>query len=202
MMLRLRSWVVLCHVVVRPLRSDIPTNAGQPGIATRVMTADDLQRAQASSPEHFQPDFVAAAAARGDRCVGAFDGDRVVSYFWMSFTTAPVGAGLWVRIRPPFRYGYKSFTDPGYRGRKLLDSVALPGDEHCRAQGYTHNISYIETHNMASVTSSLRRGTVFVGYAGWLNVFGRAWPFRSPGARRHGFSFYRPVQDPRSGLFH
>jgi hypothetical protein len=193
-MSRLRPWLVLCHISVRPLRTHLPPGARPDGIVTRVMTSDDLARAQLSAPAQFEPDFVAAAQARGDFCVGAFDGDRIVSFGWRTFSTAPADDGLWVGTPRPFPYGYKAFTDPAYRGRHLRDVVSLAGDQICLARDCTQMIGYRETHNFASIASSLRRGSVFVGYAGWFKLFGRVWAFHSPGVRRLGLRFYRPTR--------
>jgi hypothetical protein len=137
------------------------------------------------------PDFdlvpadVEAALARGDICAAAFDGDRMVSYVWRSFSSAKYGDDLWVEIRKPYRYGYKGYTVPEYRGRHLQNSVALFTDDLCVARGHTHALSLIETHNFSSVQSESRRHSILVGWVGYFKILGRTYPFRSPGARKH-----------------
>ena len=69
---------------------------------------------------------VDASLDRGNICAAAFDRDRMVAYVWRSFSTAPHTDGLWVTFERPYRYGYKAFTAPAYRGQHLQDALSAP----------------------------------------------------------------------------
>jgi hypothetical protein len=191
LMTALRRWLVVSRVYERDVRAGASVDASDDGIEVRIMTPADLEQASRTAPQHFDPAFLAAAKARGDVCAAAFDGDRLVAFVWRSFSTAPHVDGLWVRISKPCFYGYKVFTYPDYRGRRLHNRVSLITDRLCIERGYTHGVGFAETHNFASNVSVLRNDSVPVGYAGYFLLFGRAYPFHSPGARRRGFRFYR-----------
>ena len=145
------------------------------------------------------PVRIDAALRRGDLCVAAFDHshdpasdhERLVSYTWRSFTTAPHVDGLWVTFERPHRYGYKGFTHPDYRGRHLQDLVTYETDALCIERGFRYGLTIIETHNFASIASNRRRGGRVVGWAGYFKLLGHVLPFRSRGARRHTFRFVK-----------
>ncbi len=162
------------------------------GLTMRKASRDDLLAAAEETPDQLSETFVDEAFARGDYCVGAFDGDRMVAWAWASFTTAPHGEGLWVAVQPPYSYGYKWFTIPAYRGRGIIGKIAILRDKlGAEAEGITHNVGFTETHNYASWRSNRRLDTQFVGYAGYFRLFGKAYPFRTPGVVKHTFRFYR-----------
>jgi len=190
LMNRISPWIMLCQVQTRrnAAREDTSVSAGslRIGLATR----DDLNRAVADMPEQLDADFVESALARGDICAAAFDDSRMVSFQWASFTTARVNDRLSVKFTEPFRYGYKGFTDSAYRGRRIAREVMLFCDSECLACGYTHTIVYVETHNYASRANLKRLGNRCVGYAGFITVGSRCYPFRTPGVKRRGFGFH------------
>ena len=73
---------------------------------------EDLVRAAEDPAFGLATADIDTALARGDICAAAFDGERLVSYVWRSFSTARYGDDVWVEIRTPYRYAYKGFTDP------------------------------------------------------------------------------------------
>ncbi len=185
----LRTRLRLCRVLVRdPDEGDVHAPEG---VSIRAATREDLLRAAAQGFGDLRVDFVDAALARGDVCVAAFHGNDIVAYVWRSFSTAPHGDGLWVRVDHPYWYTYKSFTRPDFRGRRLNGVLTLYGDHVCRDRGCEHGVGFIDVGNRASLRASLRIGTRVVGYAGYLRLFGRSHPFRTPGVRAHTFRFYR-----------
>jgi hypothetical protein len=138
-------------------------------------------------------EWVAAALARGDVCAAVFEGDRIVAYTWVSFCRAPHVDGIWVEFRKPYRYGYKAFVRPDCRGQRLSPSLALFSDALCIERGFSRTVAFVETHNYASIKSSWRQeGREFVGFAGYLKLFGRVFPFRTKGARQVTFRFVSP----------
>lgn len=190
-MQRLKPWLTLCRVHVRK-HDDAPVPELPEGMSARIASEDELMAAAARPEMGFDPQQIRAALDRGDLCGAVFDGERMVSYVWRSFSTAPHLPHLWVAVEKPYRYGYKGFTHPDYRGRRLLDAATRVTERVCLERGFTHGVGFIETHNYASVVSDLRRGNRCVGWAGYLTVFGRTWPFRTPGVRASSFRFYRP----------
>ena len=98
-------------------------------------------------------------------------------------------AGLNVRVGREYIYGYKTFTLPSHRGRRLQQAIIYECDRWLTAHGYRYNIDYIRTHNFASIRADRRYGNALVGYAGYVRWLGRTWAFRSTGARRAGFRF-------------
>jgi hypothetical protein len=194
-MSRNRAWLTLCAVQTRLLMPDgltVPIGHLDPQFSIRQATRDELIEAAAQGDLDLTWEFVEAALARGDRCTAAFVGPRLVAYTWRALSSAPHVHGLWVAFVKPDRYSYKAFTLPEFRGYHLQSHIAAAADPWFVARGFIRDISFIETHNYASIRSFRRIGHRFVGYAGYLTLFGRPIPFRSPGARKHGFRFYLP----------
>ena len=188
-MLAIRPHLVLCRVHSRPLSSQ-PPKPPPTGFEARIVREGELMAASADEQLGLSADFVRSALARGDVCIGAFHDGRMVSYVWRSFTCAPHTDGLWVRFRKPFRYGYKAFTLPEFRGRHLQDPLARLLDAYCIERGFAFSIGFVETHNYPSIASDERRGSRLLGWVGYLKLFGRTVTFRSPGAARCGFGFF------------
>jgi len=187
---RVSPWLTLCQVQTRRNAPREETSVTEGSLRIGLAARDDLYRAVAEMPDQLDADFVESALARGDICAAAFDDSRIVSFQWASFTTARVNDRLSVKFTEPFRYGYKGFTDPAYRGRRIAREVMLFCDSECLARGYTHTIVYVETHNYASIANLDRLGNRCIGYTGYFKVGRRYFPFRTPGAKRCGFRFY------------
>lgn len=195
---RVRPWLMLCQVETRPLQRD-PTAGELPeGFEIRIASTAELVEAAADPINDLNAAWVKQAHKRGDICVAVFDGDQIASYVWRAFSPNPYEKGLWVHFSPTHPYSYKAYTRPDYRRRRLQHHASLFLDRWLLERGYTHTISYIETHNYPSLASSKRRGNRRVGWAGYLNLFGRILAFHSPGARRYGFAL-RPSPEPVSG---
>jgi hypothetical protein len=90
---------------------------------------------------------------------------------------------------PSCRYVYHTYTRPEYRGRRLPAALNALDETEAAAQGRTHTISFVESHNYPSIAFGNRLGNRCIGYAGYVRLCGRPYPFRTPGARRHGFQF-------------
>jgi hypothetical protein len=188
----LRRWVGL-HLMVVIWRRATPETMPitlPPGIDVRLATRDELLAACQDPALDLTRDFVELALDKGDFCVAAFAGDRIVAYTWRAFSPTQHSPGLWVAFeKPGERYGYKSLTRPEYRGQHLLTAVALFADPLVVARGYPEAISFVESDNFPSLHANLRHGNRRIGYAGFFHLRGRYYPFRSPGAKRYGFRF-------------
>jgi len=187
----IKPWLTLCRIHVRTLSASARVPDLPPGYAVRIATADDLLEAARDPVMDLRPASINAALERGDFCAAAFDRDRMVAYVWRSFSTAPHVDGLWVTFERPYRYGYKAFTRAEYRGMHLQDALSFLTEAPCIERGYPLAVAFVETHNYPSIAQDVRRGNRVVGWAGYFNLFGRVYPFRTPGARKHTFQFVR-----------
>lgn len=191
-MRRARPWFFLAHVTVRPLQAD-PLIQPPPGIEIRDATQKELMSAAQEPDMLLNPGRINEALGRGDVCTAAFDGTKMVGYTWISFGRTSQGQEVGIDFSPPYRYGYKSFVRPEYRGRRINNALALSSDAYCIDRGFHQAIAYVETHNYASIQSSRRQiGRVFVGLAGYLTCLGRTFTFRTPAVRKLGFRFTPP----------
>ena len=188
----LHRWFFLAVVYVRPHYASprLPKLADNRSV--RIASREELLLASRTPLYELEPTSIEAAIARGNLCIAAFENEKIIAYLWRAFSATPHVDGLWVDFGAKYRYGYKAFTHPKYRQQKLQHLVSLLTDPLMIERGYTHGISFIETHNFASRISDARRGSICVGYAGYFKLFGKVLPFRSPGAKTHDFRFFIP----------
>ena len=188
---RVRRWLFLAHVTIRPLRTD---PSSESPATLRIATREDLLTACADFPGQLDEAFIEHALTRGDYCLAAFVEDdgrqRMVAFVWRSMLATPHTADVWVEFASNHRYGYKAYTHPDYRGQRLLSANA--SDLVCRSRGAVAAAGFVETHNYPSITRSVREGNVLVGFAGYLSIGPWILPFRTPGAKKQGFKFIVP----------
>lgn len=186
---RLQPVIRLYQISSRSLDAATPPTE-TPADEIRFATREDLVTAAQQIPEELSVEFIDQALGRGDQCLAAFKDNMIVSFGWRAYGgDAPHTSKIWVRVRPPYRYGYKSYTRPEFRGLHIMD--ARRHDSECISRGFTKGISFIETHNLPSLRRSWRRADKdLIGYAGHINLFGTHFFFRTPGVRRAGFEFY------------
>lgn len=182
----------------RPLQS-APVPSLPPGLSVRVLTAADLYTAAMDPQLEITHAFIDAALTRGDMAFGVFAKEKLVSYLWRATGLAPHVDGLWVRVAPQYRYGYKAFTHPAYRGQELNIVAATLSDQAYLAKGYTEHISFIETHNFPSLAMNKKKQDVeqSVGLAGYIKNRFLTINFRTPGCKSVGFAFYLPQHEER-----
>ena len=84
---------------------------------------------------------------------------------WRALGAAPHEGHVFVDVPKPCRYGYKSFTLPDWRGRRIQSQLARSADPWYIARGYTHAIGFIESDNYASLHSNRKHGNRTVGWA-------------------------------------
>jgi len=181
--------------MVRTLSSKLTLQKLEAGITARVASPDDLHNAikfdGLLQSRFISAAFIEAALSRGDICIGVFDQSRLVSYHWLAFSTVPYRDGIWVGFEKPYYYSYNAYTDMDYRGRHLRVPAVQLADKLALSKGYKYALLYIETHNYSSIESSKYTSSKLVGYAGYVKLFGKVYPFRSRGAKKHCFSFYQ-----------
>jgi hypothetical protein len=185
----LRHHLFLVKVYVRDLHTERKPDS-PPGFSARFATREELMTAAQNPGLQLEPESIDRALGRGDLCVAAFHGDDLVAYLWRSTTQAPHNDRIWVETRKPYRYGYKSLTLEAYRGQHIPEWLAPTGSDVFTEQGYTWSIGFVETRNFSSRRSEARRGSIAIGHAGYLRLFGKIIPFRTPAVRRAGFRFF------------
>jgi hypothetical protein len=160
---------------------------------TRVVQATELEPFIDRVPD-LDREFLQTAERRGDVCTANFYNGELVGYSFSSFGRARVTAQLDALVPAGFRYGYKSWTHPDHR-RSNLSRMRGYVRRRTRAPDHAErSISYIETHNYASLLHSYRHPSMRslrMGFCGWITVFGRQIPFNSRRARWIGFEFIR-----------
>lgn len=189
LMVLIRPWFFLSRISAVEVAAYPPMIRPTDELTVRRATREDLVAAAAENPDQLSQAFVDQALSRGDYCVAAFDGAQMVAWAWASFDRAPHDDGLWVKVEAPFSYGYKWYTKPDYRGKGIILQLTVLRDRIGAESGRTHSVGFIETHNYASWQASKRLGSQSVGYAGYLKLRGRSYPFRTRGAAQHSFSF-------------
>jgi hypothetical protein len=178
------------RVGVRPLVRQRPEMNLPGGITLRVAQPDELLSAAADPQLDMPPDFVRAALQRGDMAFGAFEGDRLVGYSWRTFTAAPDVDGLWIRVDRPYFCGYRAFTRPSHRGRRIHASIALFSDGHLLERGYAAEVGFVGITNLASLAVARFLGRRRIGYAGYLKWFGHRIAFRTPAVKKIGAELF------------
>jgi len=188
MRILLRCGLLVAHVRVRddPLPSTVPD-----GVVVRIcQSVDDLLDVIAASEGTLDPEWCAAAFARGDYCYATFFEEDLVSYGWRGMGQVPHVGGVWVTFGEGLCYSYKAWTRPKYRGKKLRGSFGQTA-RFDKERGTTQGISFVETHNLSSLRSKANLLSKRVGWAGYFELGPIFFGFRSPGARRYGFRFVR-----------
>ncbi|NKB98983.1 MAG: hypothetical protein GKR90_10905 [Pseudomonadales bacterium] len=190
---RCDSFLQLYEINSRPFDINaIPT--ASPADEIRFATEDELQRTSHELPDQLPNNFLRGALVRGDKCLAAFVDGKIVSFTWRAYGDAPHINNVWIRVKAPYRYSYKAYTRPEYRGQRIMDVTR--SDAYCIKRGRTRNIGFIATHNFPSLRSSWRKANrVRLGYAGYFTFFGRHVFFRTPGVKLAGFEFVESRKD-------
>jgi hypothetical protein len=191
---RLARWfgIKVFWVYGRPLAADqdVPACLND-DYSFAQMSETELMR-YADDPVFQLPrDFVRAAVASGDPCFGVLYRGRLVAYRWYGLTgSTPCDEGLLIRYAEPgCVYGYKAFTHPEHRGRRLHLYTMKESDSRLMDRGFTRAVGYIETHNFASLRNNSRlRGVQTIGWVVTLRILGRRLVINSPGLSRHKVS--------------
>ncbi|MEM9622267.1 MAG: hypothetical protein AAF993_11490 [Pseudomonadota bacterium] len=194
-MYRILQRLIGLHLFVinsRPLdgsRAAATTAAVPDGEHARRVVEADWPGVCAEPQADISREFLDAALARGDVCIGYFVGTALVSYFWCGFSRVPAQAGLEVCVPSGYSYAYKALTVPDHRGRHLQQILTEVNDAMLINAGLRHNIEYIEVDNYAQLKASARYGNTTLGQAGYFRWGPYVHPFRTRGVARVGFAF-------------
>jgi GNAT superfamily N-acetyltransferase len=190
--LQARCGLQVCRVVARPLAT-AAARQGPDGIVFQLASEAQLLPHCAEAELELSQRHVREAFARGELCVAAFHGSKLVGYQWLAFRPTPHVGGVWVEFDQRSRYSYKKFVRPDYRGQRIALGLSTHADQLCRERGRATTVGFIRLDNAASWHASARLGSRTVGYAGYIAFASRFLAFRSPGARSWGFRFYKPA---------
>ncbi len=114
--LPLRIMIVRRHpaAFLRTVALDNPA-----GLAVRVATPAELQRATAAEPPAMTREFVEAALRKGDSCVAVFDGPDIAAFSWNASAPTRLFGDVWIGLGDRYLYGYNAATLPRHRGKGL-----------------------------------------------------------------------------------
>ena len=181
--------IYLSRVVVRPLAgSEAPRPRAE--IHCRVVKAEELRCWCLDPALELTDEHISAASVRGDLCVGAYDGERLIGYEWLGFGPTPHVGRLWVQFSPSDCYMYKKFVLPAYRGHGIAALLDAKADDIAALYERERIVCFIDLQNWASWRSAKRGLSWAAGYIGYIALFGSAIPFRTGGATREGFRFF------------
>ncbi len=189
-MLRRYAGLHIYRINVRPLGSPSSEPSLPSGITVRIVPPLELLKAAREPDLDLDLDFVRDALARGDMAFGAFEGDRLVGYTWRTFTAAPDRDGLWARVSHPYQYSFKAFTRPSHRRKRIHVAITSFADAYLLRRGYAFEVGYLEIDNFASIGLADFMGRRKIGYAGYVNWFGRSIPFRTPAVKKIGAELF------------
>ena len=163
-----------------------------PGLNLRCAPADELRAQWSEAEVEFTEPKARDAFARGEVCVGAFDGPRLVAYAWYAVAPAPHSNGLWMDFDRRAVYVYRAFVVPRYRGRGIAPALYRFADRLFLERGREIAVLCIQASNKPSLAAARRSGAHAIGYCAYWHGAGRFFSLRTPGVRHVGFRFYLP----------
>jgi len=158
----------------------------------RFLSEAEIQAVAGRQGNLFVPEFAQRALAKGDRCHGVLDSGELVSFTWYSAGATELVDGLIADFHPDYVYGYKSFTHPGYRGRRLHALSLAHALRRFASEGLKGVLGFVEAENYSSVRSGLRAGGSILGRVWIISLGSRTWLLHTAGCRRAGLRLSRP----------
>jgi GNAT superfamily N-acetyltransferase len=189
--LRRHAGLRVFRMFSRPLESE-PLRALPEGVALRLLREREVLELCRDAELDLRQEGVAAAYARGDLCVGAFDAEMVAGYCWFAFAPLAHLDGVWVEFGRRVAWTYKSLVRPARRGRGIAPALYRFGDAACLERGRGTSVICVESHNRPSLRAALKAGYAPAGYAGYLLRGSRLVTWSSAAAKDRGVSFFLP----------
>jgi hypothetical protein len=150
----------------------------------RLLTCDDVvQFFNRTEGYSYSRSFAIDALARGDRCFGLFEDERLLWYCWHAREAAPIFDDVDAVADFPFLYAYNAHTDADHRGRGLHRIGVALSARFFASEGYRAFTAYIEAHNLAPQIAAQRMGERFVGFVVLHRPAGRVRWFATGGCR-------------------
>jgi hypothetical protein len=158
-------------------------------MAGRLLTrfASDPEILAASDDGAWAPVLSRAAAeaylADGDRPVGCFDGDRLVSIGWYARRPVPISDQYHLMFDPDWVYMHHHHTLPAYRGRRLRAAAMSWAVHQYTDEGARGLIAVVDAGDFALLRSVERLGFRVFGEICVAVVAGREITYVSAGCR-------------------
>lgn len=190
-----RAGFRLFRFFARPL-GDAAEGRAPGGLDLGLVGEEEALRLCSDPALDLRSDWVRAAFARGDHCVGAVEAGLLVGYCWIAFRPVHHLDGIWVECGPESVWTYKSLVRPSHRGRGIVAALYRFADAQCRARGRSTSILCVEDHNAPSVRAAFNSGYGHAGYAAYLRGRNGVRAWYSAGLEPLGVRFYLPRERP------
>src|SRR4051812_24514994 len=136
--------------------------AGHPqcarNIECRVLSEQEALQFSNDPQLELTPAWVCNAYAAGGVCIGAIEGGRLIGYTWLAFGVTRYASGVSVRFDARFRYSYKSFVRPEFRGQRIAQALHALADQPDLRRGRSHALNFVEIDNHPSRAALERAG--------------------------------------------
>jgi hypothetical protein len=149
-------WICLVRATDEPFPRP---GVSQAELAYRVVRSDEITRAARDPLYEISPAFLDTALTRGDLCMGAFAGERLVAFGFSSAQPTNIDADFCFSFPPGWMYNFKEFTLPAWRGRRI--HAALWGARRwqiLRERGVRNVVALVMATNYPSLASFRRLG--------------------------------------------
>jgi hypothetical protein len=188
-------------VVTRPIDAVRPIGVRHiEGLTARFLTPQHARDLAQSEEGWYSPAFADGAIAMGDRCLGVFQGDRLLSYCWYSSGPTTAFKDVLVSVDSRYRYAYKAYTDARERGRGLHGYGAAAAAAQLAAEGGVRGIvAYIEASNLSSLLSARKLGDEIVGFVALYRTGGEVRSLVTRGCATVGFRVHHATESGRPG---
>jgi GNAT superfamily N-acetyltransferase len=156
----------------------------------------EFARNEACPGSGLTPYVIPALKGNGAECFGVLDGDTLVAFCWYSTNPPERINDHWVvYFDPGCVYVYFVFTDPAYRGQRLLPhGIRLAMADYAR-RGYPKLAAFVESANYDSLNSFYRMGFRDFGMIRAVKLFGKQFAYHGRGCVRFAFRV-APNADP------
>lgn len=113
-----------CLTVDWPGEQGAAAGLPAPGVQIKAVERSELDRLSAAGYSGISREFLRGIERTPDLCFGAFAGEALVSYvFFAPASPIAIDARLQFAFPADWIYVYKAFTQPAWRGKRLLHQV-------------------------------------------------------------------------------
>ena len=184
-----RGQLHVLRVFSRPLVPEA-RSAPPPGLDLRPLGQAELLAYSRDPGLDLREAMIREALQRGDRCLGALDGNALVGYVWFAYGIAPHVEGIWVKVPPRAVYRFKAFVRPSHRGRGIAAALYGVADPLVGRPGLDTVVDCVAVQNLPSIAATLKSGSRPLGALAYWRVSRWFLSLHSPEVRRLGLQFY------------
>ena len=102
--------------------------------------------------------FVELVMSRRYRCFGAWEGDVLAAYVFISQEPTIIKSAILYRFSPKEVYVFKALTLPRFRGKRAMGSLLSYALQTLMTEGKTIFSSWVLSHNFPSLNSFMHLG--------------------------------------------